>query len=205
MIIYMSDVVCITNRHLCDEDFEDRIRELSEAHPAFIVLREKDLTKEEYRTLAEKAISVCRQNGTKLVLHSFAEVALELDVDCLHLPLPVLRTLSLETRKRFSMLGASCHSVADALEAESLGCTYITAGHIFETDCKKDLPGRGLAFLREVVEAVSIPVYAIGGIHPSNCQSVRNTGAKGICVMSGCMQCADVKTYLEDFSDAVSK
>lgn len=88
----------------------------------------------------------------------------------------------------------------DALEAESLGCTYITAGHIFETDCKKGLPGRGLAFLRNVCVSVSIPVYAIGGIHDGNIAAVRGAGAKGACIMSGLMQCEDVKEYLRRFT-----
>ena len=50
------------------------------------------------------------------------------------------------------------------MEAERLGATYVTAGHIFTTDCKKGLPPRGLDFLKNVCDAVTIPVYGIGGI-----------------------------------------
>ena len=82
-------------------------------------------------------------------------------------------------RKAFSILGASCHSVTDALLAERLGCTYITAGHIFATECKKGLPGRGVAFLEEVCKSVSIPVYALGGITPENKKEVMKPGLKG--------------------------
>ena len=105
-----------------------------------------------------------------------------------------------EQRSRLKVLGASCHSLEEALEAERLGCTYIIAGHIFATDCKKGLPGRGLDFLKSICENVSIPVYAIGGIDSSNIEAVRNAGAKGACVMSGFMQCEDVETYLNGFA-----
>ena len=110
------------------------------------------------------------------------------------LPLPVLRSLSESERHSYQILGASCHSVADAKEAEALGCTYITAGHVFDTDCKKGLPRRGLEFLRDVCSAVSIPVYGIGGICPENLASVKSAG-----VMSSAMTCKDVDSYLASF------
>ena len=46
------------------------------------------------------------------------------------------------------------------MEAERLGATYVTAGHIFTTDCKKGLPPRGLDFLKNVCDAVTIPKTA---------------------------------------------
>ena len=65
----------------------------------------------------------------------------------------------------FKVIGTSVHSVEDAIKAEQLGATYMTAGHIFATDCKKGLPPRGLDFLKNVCDTVQIPVYAIGGIN----------------------------------------
>ena len=156
----------MTNRKLVRGDFLERLKEIARQRPAGILLREKDLTPEEYRKLAREVQSICKKAGVPCILHSFTGVAEELEADALHLPLPLLRKLPGEDRGRFRQLGASCHSVADAREAQSLGCTYITAGHIFDTDCKRGLPGRGLDFLREVCGAVTIPVYAIGGIVP---------------------------------------
>ena len=114
----------------------------------------------------------------------------------IHLPMSVLRTISADDRAGFTTLGASCHWAEEAIEAEKLGCTYITVGHIFDTDCKKGLPGRGIDFLQEVCRQVSIPVYAIGGIDAANIAEVRNAGAKGACVMSGAMVCEEPDMYL---------
>ena len=40
----MSDLICITNRKLCSNNFSDQIEMIASAHPKAIVLREKDLS-----------------------------------------------------------------------------------------------------------------------------------------------------------------
>lgn len=199
MIICMSDILCVTNRTLCREDFLKRLEKIAAAEPAGVILREKDLPEEQYRALAEQAVRICSGKHVPCILHNFPDTALELGVEAIHLPLPLLRRLTEEQKRKFHVIGASCHSAEDAREAQQLGCTYITAGHVFETDCKKGLPGRGLAFLEEVCREVSIPVYGIGGISAANIAAVRGAGAKGACIMSGLMQCENVSEYLKQF------
>lgn len=197
----MSEILCVTNRKLCKEVFLKRIEKIASSHPDGIILREKDMSREEYKKLAVKVIDICEQYGTPCILHSFADIAAELNCAALHLPLSILQTISSQEKEQFKMLGASCHSVKDAIEAEKLGCTYITAGHIFDTECKKGLPGRGLEFLKRVCESVSIPVYAIGGISADNITEVRKNGAVGACVMSGAMVCECVQSYFSAFRE----
>ena len=192
MIMCMSDILCVTNRKLCREDFLTRIERIAACHPAGIILREKDMSPEEYKALAAAVMEICGRYDVKCILHSFPAVAISLHADAIHLPLHLLRELSQEQKAHFRILGASCHSVEDALEAQTLGCTYITAGHVFETDCKKDLPGRGLEFLQNVCAAVDIPVYGIGRIDSDNIALVRNAGASGACLMSSLMATENV-------------
>ena len=192
----MCEVLCVTNRLLCREDFPVRIERLAKAQPKGIILREKDLSESEYRSLAQAVMEICGRYGTPCILHSFADIAIELGVNNLHLPLHILRELPPGKRSCFTAIGASCHSVEEAKEAEALGCTCIIAGHVFDTDCKKGLPGRGLDFLKQVCESVSLPVYAIGGINAENAAQAINAGARGVCVMSGAMVCADPQEYL---------
>lgn len=191
-----SDILCITNRKLCKKDFLTRIEMIAAAKPKAIVLREKDLSEEEYKVLSEKVMYICKNYEVPCIFHSFTKVAISLNANAIHMPLPLLRKMTAQEKKHFEVIGASCHSLEEAKEAEKLGCTYITAGHIFLTDCKKGLPGRGLAFLNQVCDNVNIPVYAIGGISSTNIESVRNAGASGACVMSGLMTCIDVKKTL---------
>lgn len=199
MIIYMSNIIVITNSTICKENFLSRIEKLAKAKPTAIILREKHLSQNDYEDLAKKVIGICNKYNTQCILHNFPNVAEKLNHNSLHLPLQVLATLTDKEKSQYKILGASCHSVGDALKAEKLGCTYITAGHIFDTDCKKGLPGRGLDFLKAVCSSVSIPVYAIGGISPENFSMVRNAGADGGCIMSSAMNCPEPHNYLSLF------
>ena len=194
----MSDVICVTNRTLCRGDFLSRIEAIAGSKPAAIILREKDLTEEEYRALASQVMTTCARQQVPCILHYHKKVAEKLKASALHVPLPVLREMTERERKAFQMLGASCHSVQDALEAEALGCTYLVAGHIFATDCKKGLEPRGLSFLNEVCRNVQVPVYAIGGINSENIRLVKEVGAKGGCIMSGLMTCDNPAEYLKE-------
>ncbi|MGM9564787.1 thiamine phosphate synthase [Evtepia sp.] len=198
----MSDILCVTNRSLCSGDFLQRLEKIAAAKPAGIVLREKDLSETEYKELARRVLLICREHQVPCILHSFVGAAMELGGDAIHLPLPILRTMTDDQKASFRTIGASCHSVEEALEAQRLGCTYLTAGHIFETDCKKGLPGRGLDFLNRVCQQVSIPVYAIGGISAGNLGAVRRAGAQGACIMSGLMQCENVSAYFTELERA---
>ena len=205
MTIYMfkdmQNVICITNRHLLNDDmslFFERIAHLAKAKPYSIILREKDLSEHDYLSLALRTSVLCSSSGTRFFVHNFPMAALKASAVGLHMPLHRLKEY-IETnpaeaelvRSRIEYLGASCHSTEDAVLAESLGCNYITAGHIFETDCKKGLPGRGPDFLKDVVQAVSIPVFAIGGIDESNIEDIKKAGAAGACIMSSAMAPGD--------------
>lgn len=203
MIIYMYEVICVTNRKLCREDFLKRIEKIAACRSAAILLREKDLPESGYKSMAAEVLHICRKYHAPCILHSFPEAAIELGAEAIHLPFSVLKNMAEEQKRNFKEIGASCHSTQEAVEAQMLGCTYLTAGHIFETDCKKGMPGRGLDFLKDVVRSVQIPVYAIGGINAQNAAEIRRTGAKGVCVMSSAMNCPDAKTYLEQLKGRV--
>lgn len=202
MIISMSDILCVTNRKLCRDDFLSRIEEIVECSPSAIILREKDLSEFEYEELAVQVMNICRKYNIPCILHSFVKTAIKLGADKIHLPLSILRNMTDDEKRYFKEIGASCHSVDDAIEAEKLGCTYISAGHIFATDCKKDLPPRGLEFLEEICSSVSVPVYAIGGIDSDNIESVLKAGAKGVCIMSGLMCCNNAEGYIQQLRKA---
>ena len=174
-----------------------RIERIAACRPAGIILREKDMLPGEYRKLAAAVIEICNKYDVKCILHGFPTVAISFHVNAVHIPLHILRTMSQEQKAHFSILGTSCHSVEDSLEAEALGCTYIIAGHVFETNCKRGLPGRGPDFLRNVCTAVKLPVYGIGGIGIDNITLVRDTGVAGVCLMSSLMEAENVTELMK--------
>lgn len=182
-------VIAVTNRKLVKRDFEDQIRIVCSVHPKAIVLREKDLTPDEYFDLAGRVDEICRLYHVPLILHNFADVAEKMGKTRIQLPLPVLKGLSEKEKLKFERIGTSVHSVEEAAEAVGCGADYLVAGHIFTTECKKGVPPRGLDFLKAVCSRVSVPVYGIGGIKRDEKQiaSVIDAGAAGVCIMSGMM------------------
>lgn len=186
----MFKIICVTNRKLCTTDFISRIKELYENN-IDIILREKDMTEDEYTRLAQRVLAVCPD----ITLHTYIEAAKKLHVDKIHLP---LHLLSESSGENFRTVGVSIHTADEAKRAEQMGASYVTAGHIFATDCKKGAQPRGLDFLETVKKSVKIPVYAIGGITPANIHLIKNAGADGACIMSGFMTCEDVGKYMQN-------
>ena len=183
----MFKIICVTSRGMCD-DFIKRVGELYK-NGITVILREKDLSESEYEKLAQRVIEVCPD----VILHSYTDVAKRLGVKRIHLP---LHKMNENIKNDFETVGVSVHSAEEAAAAEKMGADYVTAGHIFATDCKRGLAPRGLEFLKSVVDSVSIPVYGIGGISPDNIAKIKGTGADGGCIMSGLMKCENIEKYL---------
>ena len=189
----MYKIISVTNRKQCS-DFLGRVKEISNCGIE-IILREKDLPEAEYEKLAAEVMKIC----STVTLHTYINAAKRLGCKKIHLSMPIFREHYINLNE-FDTIGVSVHSADEAAEAERLGASYVTAGHIFATDCKKGVPPRGLEFLRGVCEKVKIPVYAIGGINAENAKSAVGAGADGVCTMSALMNCADVRGFIESMS-----
>lgn len=183
----MCKVIAVTNRMLCQGDFLEQIRILGRAGVDQIVLREKDLAEHEYEALAREVLSVCQDCSVICSLHQNIETARLLQAKSLHLSLPLAKKYRREI-KGFDWLGISTHSLQQVRDAIQCGADYVFYGHVFATDCKKNIPPRGLKALGEICRGSEIPVYAIGGISPENALLAVDAGASGVCVMSWAMK-----------------
>lgn len=193
MIIYMFKFVCVTDRKLCREEYCEKIRKIVKGEseypkPDMLILREKDLSEEEYYNVAKKVQEICEGTGVELVIHTHVNVASNLGIKSIHIPLGQFMLLTDEQKSGFKNIGTSIHSGGDLFLADRLGATYVLAGHIFETNCKLGLPGRGLMFLKEICDNSKIPVYAIGGINNDRIPDIKECGAGGAAIMSGYMK-----------------
>ena len=195
----------ISNRKLCEnENLEKQIEKIFLAYEKKIILknfdivaltlREKDLNKNEYLKLIEKVYPICQKYKINLILHQNYDLNLDdkYNIEGIHLSYSIFKSLNqnikAELIKKYKRIGVSIHSLDEAKEVESLGASYVVAGHIFETDCKKGLEPRGLKFIKDLSSALSIPIFAIGGIDEKNSLSVINNGAFSICMMSTLMK-----------------
>lgn len=186
-------LIAVTDSATCPRPLAEqieRLAKLSELRPQAVILRAKSLDKAAYRTLALQAQQSCEAAGIPLILHSDWQLARELGIQNLHLPLALLRQLPACERTYFIRLSTPVHSVGEAQEAQALGATVLIAGHIYTTQCKAGLAPRGLGFLQNVCSTVNLPVYAIGGISfdASQHAELQANGARGACVMSAYMR-----------------
>lgn len=188
----MFKVICVTQMSAAG-DFFTQLEKICAAGIDRVILREKELSEAEYKILAEKAAGICGSYGVPLSLHTFVKVARELGCRDIHTS---FADFSAGKGKGFEVAGVSVHSLEEAVYADRTGASYITAGHIFPTDCKKGLPPRGTDFLKEICQSVHIPVYAIGGISPENVHLVKAAGAAGACLMSGLMKADEPETLI---------
>ena len=195
----------ISNRKLCEnENLEKQIEKIFSAYEKKIILknfdivaltlREKDLDKNEYLKLIEKIYPICQKYKINLILHQNYDLNLDdkYNIGGIHLSYSIFKSLNenikTELIKKYKRIGVSVHSLNEAKEVESLGASYVVAGHIFETDCKKGLKPRGLKFVEDLSSALTIPIFAIGGIDEKNSLSVINNGAFSVCMMSTLMK-----------------
>ncbi len=181
-------IISVTNRKLCKVNFLERIEEIAKGKPHGIILREKDLTEEEYTVLLEACNAICETYAVPLIAHTYLHAAEKLNIQCIHFSMTdfLKHQGAVET---FQQVGVSIHSVEEAKQAASLGATYLTSGHIFATNSKKGLPSRGLEFVKAVCDATTVPVFAIGGLTEETVPLVISAGATGICIMSELMAC----------------
>jgi thiamine-phosphate pyrophosphorylase len=89
------------------------------------------------------------------------------------------------------LVGRSVHSLAEAQNAARSGADYVTFGHVFPTTTHPGVPPRGLDELRTIVEALQVPVLAIGGITAENLEDVLATGCAGVAVISAILSDPD--------------
>lgn len=165
-----------------------------------IQLREKDLEGREFFLLAEKTRRLCSDNNAALFINDRVDIALAVDAEGVQLgqgSMPVAAARNLLGPGK--MIGASTHSLDEAREGEQTGADFILFGPVFFTPSKAAY-GRpqGLATLKEIVEKISLPVYAIGGIKAEHVEDCKSTGVRGVALISAVISAADPRAATEE-------
>jgi len=158
-----------------------------------VQLREKDLPAGELLRLAR----VLRERlppHVILLVNDRADVALACGAHGVHLPeagLPVATARHLVGEEM--LVGRSVHSPSEALRAQEEGADYVVVGPVYPTRSHPGHPGAGPALVREVAQALRIPVLAIGGIDEARVAEVVRAGAAGVAVISAILEREDVE------------
>ena len=171
-----------------------RAEERLAARPACLQLRAKCMGAADLGRTAALLLPTCRAAGVPLLVNDRLDVALAAGADGVHLgqdDLPLCDALRMRASQRF-IIGVSTHDLAQAQAASRDGADYIGFGPIFATQSKADAEEAvGLARLREVCAAISLPVVAIGGITLATVGAVAATGASAAAIIAAIDQARD--------------
>ncbi|PYN34508.1 MAG: thiamine phosphate synthase [Candidatus Rokuibacteriota bacterium] len=151
-----------------------------------VQVREKDLGAAELAVLCRRIRGLTQDTRAFLIVNDRVDVALAVGADGVQrsstsLTVEDIRAIA-DKRLR---IGASIHSLPDALQAELEGADWLVFGPVYDTPSKRMYgPPQGLDKLARVAAAVRIPVVAIGGLTPERVREVRRAGARGVAVVS---------------------
>jgi thiamine-phosphate pyrophosphorylase len=166
-----------------------------------VQLREKDLGAAELARLGHALRALTAERRALLIVNDRVDVALAVGADAVQrtsTSLPIADILAVSDKRL--RVGASVHSVAEAVEAAEAGADWIVFGPVYDTPSKRRYgPPQGLGLLAEVARAVRIPVVAIGGITPERVPEVRRAGAQGVAVISAILAAASPATATRQF------
>lgn len=182
---------------------EDVALELMEGGVKILQLRAKVMRPRDVLELANKVRAVTRRNNCWFIMNDRVDIAIASNADGVHLgqeDLPLSAARKLMPNK---IIGISTHDIEQAQEAERGGAGYIGFGPMFGTQTKDTgYPARGLDMLKEIRNAVKLPIVAIGGINETNVRQVWQAGADSAAIISDILHADDVKSKVARIASA---
>lgn len=189
----------ITDRTIARLSHTQIVRKALRAGVRTVQLREKNMSGKDLYKEALAIKEIVKKYGATLIINDYVDVAKAVDADGVHLgqeDMPVEEArIILGNRK---VIGASTHSLAQALGAERAGADYIGFGPVFRTSTKNAGRPKGIDGLKKIRKRIHIPVVAIGGITWENINEVLKSGADACAIVSGILAGdinANVKRY----------
>ena len=151
----------------------------------FLQIREKDLDAGSFEAEAASLKALCARYAVPYVVNDSVEIALAIGADGVHVGQSDIKGRDIRSLiGPDKILGISAGTVEEAIAAEKAGADYIGVGAVFGTSTKKNARNLTVEKLREIANAVSIPVVAIGGINARNLMELRGSGVDGVAVVS---------------------
>jgi thiamine-phosphate pyrophosphorylase len=151
-----------------------------------IQFRQKMGATREIIEIVRQLKQLCADSSVTLIVNDRVDVAIAADADGVHLgqddfPIPLARKMLGDSR----VIGGSAATLEEAQKCLAEGADYIGFGPVYPTTSKADTdPVTGIKLLKQTVEAIPLPIIAIGGISADNTPEVIRAGAQGIAVIS---------------------
>lgn len=195
----------VTDRSwLGDSSLYDQVESAIEGGATFIQLREKNLDEADFLSGAKEIQKLCREYKVPFVINDNVEIAAQIDADGVHVGQSDMEAG--DVRKRLGpdkIIGVSAQTVEQALKAQEHGADYLGVGAVFPTGSKADATEVSHQTLKEICEAVDIPVIAIGGITKENVSELKESGICGIAVISAIFAQKDIRKAATELKQRV--
>ncbi|MCM2971049.1 Nudix family hydrolase [Larsenimonas suaedae] len=184
----------ITDETDDDEAFEAMLSHALQNRGGLLVqLRAKSLEQSHFVERAQKALSLCRAHGARLILNGSAELLEHVDADGIHLTSDDLMAATERPVGPDKWLSASTHNNEQLSKAAQLDCDFVTLSPIRETPSHPGAVTIGWHDFQQMVEFAAMPVYALGGTTLDDIDRARAVGAQGV---------ASIRSFLPDQDDA---
>ncbi len=183
----------ITDSTVCPpEEFLGRVEAALKGGVSIVQLREKDISTRDYIQKACQVHELTRTYHVPLIIDDRVDVALAIGAEGVHvgqsdMPVDMVRRLAGPDL----IIGATTKTVDQAKEAYEKGADYCGAGAVFPTTTHVKTRITDLSVIKEICEAVPIPVNAIGGLNRDNIHVLSAIPLAGICVVSAIMKAPD--------------
>lgn len=193
-------VYAVTDRSwLNGESLYSQVEKALKGGATFIQLREKELDEEDFLKEAIEIKELCKQYHVPFVINDNVDIACKMDADGVHVGQSDMEAGNVRAKLGSDkIIGVSAQTVEQALLAESCGADYLGVGAVFPTGTKSDAVEVGYETLKEICDAVHIPVVAIGGIASNNIIKLKGSGASGVAVVSAIFASKDIEAATQE-------
>ena len=180
------------------------LRAVIQGGSKIIQLREKNYSKRDLYYLALQFRETTTRAGVLLIINDHLDIALAVDADGVHLgqedlPVEAARRLASEL-----LIGASSHSLEQALQAEEDGADYINIGPIFSTKTKEEVESvLGPEAIAKISPQIRLPFTVMGGINEENIDQVLAYGARRVAMVTAITKAADIAAKVKSLKEKI--
>ena len=147
-------------------------------------IRQKEMSYDQLEHFSKDILQLAHNHHRIIVLiNENIALAQALRADGVHLTTAQLQ--SLDSRPAVNWCGASCHNKQELQRAEQLGVDFVTLSPVQPTLSHPGAPSLGWEKFAALIQDYSLPVYALGGLLPSDLKTAQEYGAHGIAMMRG--------------------
>jgi thiamine-phosphate pyrophosphorylase len=169
-----------------------------------IQLREKEYSGKKMYDLALKFREITTKAGVLLIINDHVDIAMAVEADGVHLgqndfPLKAAIKIAPEL-----LIGASTHSLKEAIQAQKEGADYINIGPIFPTGTKEGIERfLGPEAIAAISPEIDVPFTVMGGISESNIDQVLTNGARRVAMVTAITQAPDIAAQVKSLREKI--